>query len=356
MSDDDKLKLNLDMLEQRKKLQEQQEALEKKLQAAAAAVQGRMNDDVELQKASYMMLLGHQLARWGATRVSELEGIDSAMLYIVEQAQSEAASHPFDFAQMVTDLQNQQMPWLESHRRDALVRRKQKERRIATLTQRVRTKDVPLTFEGLHAPFGDDDDDKMQHDDQLLLYGSAAHIVPIMRACAQSYTDAGGRVALLAADRSNPQCAELMLPPNAWVNKGDIYGSLLTALKAVTKQSLKPFGLLVIEDLDHLLAESPFREPRPRRLTRALAAVCQLQSEYPMALIVGVNTDNDQPQGMRPEEVYPPLLTSLPHVVVEKKKSDLVGGTENIFVGEEVVPITQFQKLTEEKKDDADSR
>ena len=37
---DDKLKLNLDMLEQRKKLQEQQEALEKKLQEAAAAVQG----------------------------------------------------------------------------------------------------------------------------------------------------------------------------------------------------------------------------------------------------------------------------------------------------------------------------
>jgi hypothetical protein len=343
---DDKLKLNLDMLEQRKKLQEQQEALEKKLQEAAAAVQGRMNDDVELQKASYMMLLGHQLARWGATRVSELEGIDSAMLYIVEQAQSEAASHPFDFAQMVTDLQNQQMPWLESHRRDALVRRKQKERRVAALTQRVRTKDVPLRFDGMHAPFGDEDDDKMQHEDQLLLFGSSGLTVPILRACASDYTKAGGRVALLASDRTAPECAELSLSNNAWKNKGDIYGSLLALLQVVVKQQLKPFGLLIVEDLDQLLAESVFREPRPRRLTRALAALCQFQSEYPIALLVGVDTDNDQPQGMKPDEVYPPLLTSLPYITVEKKKSDLVGGTENVFIGEEVVPVAQFLEKT----------
>jgi len=192
------------------------------------------------------------------------------------------------------------------------------------------------------------EEEEFTHKDIVLVYGPREALDPVLRHCAMHYQQKSGRAVLLSnqdGDDGDKRIAEITLPPGRWRNAGDIYGEFIQVMEPVVKEQIKPYGLLVVEELDSLLRTTPIQEPRPRRLVRALACLLQFQSHYPMAIIIGVATDDD-PEGLDLDQLYAPFMLMPPLVKISLEKSELVADSINVVIGDDVEPLYRMkQKL-----------
>lgn len=332
---------DIPMEEQFAALQRQREEEARRMQELmlleAQKLQAAMEKNPELQKYAGMVLLGNRIVNWAATEISEQRGVTSAMVKILADSMADRASKRFSVAEMIGELVDKQLPWLESRRKDALMKERKHEKRLKRITQLARNKLVSVPFKAI----SDCLKDGFTHTDIILVFGPRAALQPVLRHCALHYQRHGGSAVLLSAkdgEAGDKRIAKLTMSPNRWRNSGDVYGEFLQVMEPVTKESINPYGLLVVDELDTLLMLTPIREPRPRRLVRGLGCLFQFQANYPMAVLVGVATDGD-PEQLKIEHVYPPVMTAAPYVHVELKPSELVGGSMNVVIGEDIEPL-----------------
>jgi len=313
------------------------------MQAAAARLPSVLTEGSELLRYAYLMLFGHRMTRWAASKICEDPKVSSPMIQIINDAQMEKSGEPFDFYKVMKDFTDHQMGWIDSIQRKELTRSMTNKKRVKNLAVRLKSKYLPLPSEGMAATVAavherSITDGGMTHEDTLLIFGPREAYLPLLRLCAKLYAEAGGVPLTLLGDLMVPDdlttLPGLFAVNNVWRNSADTFGSFAEIMKPFKNSSKNPIGLLVVEGLDGLLAESPLIEPRPVRLVRALGMLRQYQATYPMAMIIGIDTTDDKPEGMRPEEVYPPFITSHPYVEVEVKVSDLslLPGAKNIIV------------------------
>jgi len=334
----------LSMTDDMEKAREEQEAAERKIQEifarAGKALTKRMAEDHELRKLAYTMLLSNRLFNWAISEVSALPGMSNEMVNILLKSQQEkAAREPFDFAETVADLQEKQMPWLESRRREALTRKNSRERRIRRMVEKQRKKTIDLPCHSMEALF----DNAFSHNDTLVVMGERRAVAPILQLCARKYTRSGGHVALLSSNEvATPKehLAAHIVPPQIWRNAASIYGDMKSLLEPLSK-NMDPMGLLVIENLDNLLMMMPVAQSRMTYLLRSYGLLAQYQADYGGAMILGVLTDND-PLGIDRIQLYPPELLAK-HVFVswqEPKVSDI----PSIVVGNDVLLLSDIEK------------
>jgi hypothetical protein len=273
------------------------------------------------------------------------------MLLEIEEAKS---TEPFEFIELVGDLQKNQMPWLESRKREAAVKRTRRERRMKKLRMQLRGPTVPLPFDIMHEPFKDiNESHRFEHDnDALLVFGPRRVTSLILRLCAAEYHKRGGRSILLSMGDDKPAEGQAVFTPNVWHNCGDVFSSLAELLEAPMKEQLRPFGLLVVDDLDHVLTETPLDEGRYARITRALAALREFQGDFGMTVIVALERDEREPKDVGLEMIYPPFLTSHPYLQVKTEPSKLVAGSENVIIScgtvEDTRPLFQLEEMCAE--------
>jgi hypothetical protein len=329
-----------DELEQARKEQEEAERkINALFEAAGKALQARMADDPELRKLAYMLLFSNRLFNWALAEACALKGMSNEMVNILVKAQREKAAEGFEFAEMVKDFQDKQMPWLESRRREALVRQRSREKRIASMVQHVRKKNITLPCHSMEALF----DCEFTHHDILVVVGERRAVAPILQLCARKYTETGGHTVLLSSNevaKPNDRIAKHIIPPQIWRNAGSIYGDLKTVLEPLSK-SMDPMGLLVVEDLDNMLMISPVAQSRQAYLSRSFGLLEQYQVDYGGAMILGVLTDED-PAGIDRIQIYPPPLLAK-HVYVswqEPKVSDI----PSIVVGNDILLLSEIEK------------
>ena len=325
------------------KARKEQEATERKLNdlfaAAGEALKKRMGEDPELRRLAYMLLFSNRLFNWALAEACALKGISNEMVNILVKAQQEKAAEAFEFAAMVEDFQNKQMPWLESRRREALARQRSREKRISNMVQRVRKKHITLPCHSMDALF----DCKFTHHGTLVVVGERRAVVPILMLCAHKYTKTGGHTVLLSSNevvKPNDYLARHIIPPQIWRNAASIYGDMKALLEPLSK-STDPMGLLVVEDLDNMLMMSPVAQSRPAYLSRAFGLLEQYQADFGGAMILGVFTDAD-PAGVDRIQLYPPELLSK-HVYVswqEPKVSDI----PSIVVGNDIFLLSEIEK------------
>lgn len=333
----------LDMEEQLAKAQAEQAEAEKKINeifaSAGRALKQKMAQDPELRKLAYMMLFSNRLFNWAASEVTSIKGITNEMLQILVRSQREKAADAFDFAAMIGDFQNKQMPWLESRRREAVARRATREKRLRQMIQRVRKKNIDLPFHSMEALF----DCNFSHTNMLVVVGERRAVAPVLRLCAHRYTKSGGHVALLASENMEPphdHIAEHVLPPQIWRNSATIYGDLKVLLEPLSK-GMNPMGMLVVEDLDNMLMMEPVARSRISYLQKSKALLEQYQVDYGGAMILGVCTDND-PLGVDLIQMYPPDILAR-HVYVkwqEPKVSDI----PSILIGNDLMLLNEIEK------------
>jgi len=304
------------------------------LQEAAARIPDILKEGSEALRYAYMMLFGYQLTRWAASKLCEDPKVNSPMLQIINDAQMEKSAEPFDFSESMKQFRERHMPWIDGVQREEAARDTTNKKRIKNLSTRIKNRFLPLPVDSMSEIFSEDGG--MTHEDTLLIFGQRSAYTPLLRWSAHEYKKAGGTSLTLLGTEMVPtdikQLPGFTVVNKSWRNKGDTYGMFAEVMKPFKNSKTDPIGLLIVEDLDNLLDESPLIEPRPVRLVRALGLLRQYQSVYPMAMIIGVSTDKDEPVGMRPEEVYPPFLTSHPHLEAEMSDSKLVAGSKNVTV------------------------
>ncbi|KKN28031.1 hypothetical protein LCGC14_0858430 [marine sediment metagenome] len=323
------------------------EAMQAVLKQAAEDLPKRMKENSDLTTMGYMMLFGYRLIQWAAAEASTVEGMTPAMLHLLAEAQEMKSREAFNFSEVIKDFQDKQMGWLESKRREELVRLRKRERRIHELVQKLRRKDIPLPFHSLTALFGEDG---FRHGDLLLVFGPAAALELVLRRCALEYQKSGGIVALLSTesgDEGDERIAKITLPPTRWRGIGEVYSDVLLIMEPIAKAGFKkPVGLVVVEGLDNTCLHSPMQEGRPVRLFRALMLLKQYQQNHGIAMIVGVATDDD-PQGIDLGQLYAPPLLQEAHVRVAIQESKIVDGVTTIVIGNDIVVMDRLREELE---------
>jgi hypothetical protein len=321
----------------------EQERVRQEIEAAANTLKTMLTVDTELQHTAYMMLLGYRLIQWAAAKVSEYDGMTNLMLRILVNAQEEKSrSTAISFIDLVRDLDEHQMPWLMSQKNEALARDSARKHRLRDLDVRIRRKDIPLPFHSMCAACGEAG---FTHEKSIILVGKLEAIRPILRFCSLEYQHAGGLAALLStvATDKDDRIAKIVLPPNSWRNCAEIYGNLVSALSLVARGlPNKSTGLLLVDSLDDLLMVTSPPMDRDHRVMYAANLLLQYQAERGLALLMGLPTDQDPP-GAAPLDIYP-WLEAVPHVQVALEESKLVGGSQNIIVGNDVMPLYQIME------------
>lgn len=331
--------VNDDMEEMRRKQEEAEKKIGELLAVAGKTLATKMKEDEELRRLGYMMLLSSRLFTWSISEASSIKGMSNEMVQILMKSQQEKAREVFDFAALIGDLQDKQMPWLESKRREALARQRSREKRIKAMMAQVRRKDIELPVHSMSALF----DSNFTHQDTLVVMGEKRAVIPILQLCARKYTKSGGHVALLSSNEvvlPSSHLAKHILPPQIWRNAASIYGDLKVLLEPLSK-GLQPLGLTVIEDLDNLLLQSPIPANRMTYLRRSYALLEQYQMDHGGATIIGIHTDAD-PLGLDRIQLYPPELLAK-HVAVvwqEPKVSDI----PSILVGNDILLMSEIEK------------
>lgn len=332
-----------DMEEQLAKAQAEQAEAEAKINEmfvkAGKQLKRLMAQDSELRKLAYMMLFSNRMFNWAAAEITAIKGVTNEMLQILVRSQREKAADAFDFAAMVGDFQQKQMPWLESRRREAVARRVTREKRLKQMIAKVRKKNIDLPVHSMEVQF----DCNFSHSDTLVVIGEKRAVVPVLQLCARRYTRSGGHVALMASEPMEPphdHIAEHVISPHVWRNSATIYGDLKMLLEPLSK-GMNPMGLLVVEDLDNMLMMEPVARSRIAYLQKSKGLLEQYQADYGGAMILGVCTDND-PLGIDLIQMYPPSILSR-HVHVkwqEPKVSDL----PSILIGNDLMLLRDIEK------------
>jgi len=341
-------KLQAAMKEQQQKEAERRMKLHDE---AGERLEKAMEESADLRRLAALALFGHRLVNWASMRASEMPDVSAMMVGILYEAQQHAAGKMFDFPPMLAEFNQKLQPWLNAQAQIALERDEGRKARMKKLTGRIKSKAVPLPLD-LDRKF----ENGMTHEDIFPIFSHSTALPIILALFTKVYERAGGRVVVLHAgeDDRHPITgkageedvhASKVIALSGWRGKGDTVGQLVEVLRSSVTDQFNPSGLLVIEDLDQLIAEEQTIEPRPARLVRSLATLQQLQFHYPIATVVGINTEHDQPQGMRPEELYPPYLTDRPHVWADFKPSQLAGGTMNVQIDSNIYPVTQLNKM-----------
>lgn len=331
--------MNDELERARKEQQEAEEMLNKLFEAAGEKLHERMAEDDELRKLAYTMLFSNRLFNWAISEVSSLPGVTNEMVQIMIRAQQEKAQEAFDFAEMIKDYQDKQMPWLESKRREAIARKTTRERRLKKMVQNVRRKNIELPCHSMEVLF----ENNFTHGDMFIVMGERRAVVPILQLCARKYTKAGGHVALLSSNEvvePNDQLAAHVIPPQLWRNAATIYGDLKELLSPLSK-GVNPLGLLVVEDLDNMLMMTPVTRDRMTYLLRSFGLLAQYQAEFGGAMILGVLTDND-PLGIDRIQLYPAELLAK-HVYVSWQEPK-VSNIPSIVVGNDILLLSDIEK------------
>ena len=331
----------------RQKQLEDAQRVQETMQAAAETLSKLMEEDGDLKRYAYMVLFGYRLIHWAAAEAERVKEMTPAMLQILLEAQQMKAREVFSFSELIADLQKNQMPWLEGQRREALAKKITRKRRVRRLVQQIRRKDIPLPFYSMSSLFGEKG---FLHNNIMLVYGPKAALELVLRRCAMEYQRSGGNVVLLSGidgDEDDDRIARLTIQPSRWRDMGYVYGDVLDVLSPVTSAGFqKPFGLLVVEGLDNACLHSQMQEGRPYRLLRALSYLQNYHRTNGMAVIVGIETDQD-PQGMDIGQLYLPQMLLNPHVRVAVQESELVEGSMNVVVGNDVVPMSTLRDQVE---------
>lgn len=331
--------------EQIKEIQEQQRAAQEEFASAAKALSERIDTDDDLKRTTYALLLSYRLAHWAVSELCSMRGMTNPMVKIAVDAQRHAALQPFDFVETMDDLVKQQLPWLESRRRELLAQRNTRIKRVKEMVLRLRRKDIPLPFHSMTALFNEDG---FRHGDDLVVFGDRVGLRLVLQRCSMMYAKAGGHVVLLTNDMMHPppkHVATKVVPPQIWCNAGQIYADMKELLDPLIKGMMgKPIGMIVIEDIDNMLTEQAGREPRRVRLARVAAMLAQYRAERGIAMIVGVATDDDS-NDYEQAALYPPFLLTSPNIRISLQDSALVGGSPVVIVGNDVI---QRSKLCEQ--------
>ena len=331
--------------EQLKEIEKQQQHEREQFAHAAKALSERIDSDDDLKRTIYALLLSYRLAHWAVSELCSMRGMTNEMVKIAIDAQRQAALQPFDFVETMDDLVKQQMPWLESRRRELLAKRNTRIRRIKDMIGRLRRKDIPLPFHSMTALFGYAG---FHHGDILVAFGDCMGLRLVLQRCSMLYTKAGGQVLLLTNDakHSLPQhVAARIMPPHVWRNSALIYADMKELLDPLVKGTMgKPVGLVVIEDIDNMLTEAADNSPRGARLSRISAMLAQYRAEQGIAMIIGVSTDDD-PNDYEQEALYPSSLLTSPRIRLSLQDSKLIGGEPVVVVGNDVI---QRSKLLEQ--------
>jgi hypothetical protein len=328
------------------RMKEEQEKVSEAFGQASEALKEMMDKDDNLRHIGYMMLLGYRLIQWAAGKASEYDGMTMLMLEILVGAQERKSHEAFKFVELVEDLEKVQMPWLESQRKDALMRQVARERRLKDFARKLRRKDIGLPFHSMTKACGDEG---FTHDKTIYIVGPSEAVSTVIRFCLREYQRAGGTAALLStvANDKDEKTARLILPPGQWRNCAEVYGSTLRILEPVTRGfPNRPIGLLGVESLKEtfLVSMPPMEESQ--RIVFAANVFAQYQAERGIAMLVGVSTD-DVPEGIDPMAMLP-WVADRAHVRVALEESKLVGGSRNIVVGNDVMV---YDQLLERMKD-----
>lgn len=326
--------------------EEERQRVAEAFAAAGENLQKLMDEDDDLRHLGYMMLVGYRLIQWAASKASEYENMTMLMLEVLIGAQERKSREPFEFIDLVNDFEKHQMPWLESQRKQALMRKSARERRLKDFAMRLRRKDIQLPFHSMIKACGDDG---FTHDKTLYLLGPSAAVRPVLRYCLREYQRAGGTAALLSssAEEQNANTAKIIMPPDRWRNCADIYSSLLTVLAPVSRGfPNRPIGLLGVDSLKDAFMKSIPPMDDAHRLIFAMNLFHQYQQERGIAMLININTD-EVPEGIDPMAMYP-WLEGRPLVRVNVEDSKLVGNSRNIVVGNDVMV---YDQLLERLKD-----
>ena len=244
---------------------------------AAKMLEKVMQDDSNEIKYAGAMLFGLRLVRWAVSKLAEHPDMNSTMLQLIHNAQAEASGEFFDFMATFKHFKSSQLPWLESRVKSEQEHAKACERRVKKLTQMIKSKKIPMPLPPLESVFKEG----MEHDDTLILFAPAKVLEIVCRLFIKSYQDAGGWPTALLKTLRMPhgyeQLPGLVHDEAHWKNTADTLGIFTEMLKAYSKAEAfsHPSGLMVVEDLDNLLASSPMMEPRPVRLVRAMGMLHQ---------------------------------------------------------------------------------
>lgn len=333
-----------DILERAHKEQAELEAqLNARMQQAMKDVVDRLEADSELRHLAYMMLFANRLFNWALAETCSTAGINNEMANVLVKAQQAKALESFDFVDTIKDFQDRQLGWLESKRKDALMSRASREKRLKEFAGAVRKKNIDLPCHSMEALF----ENNFTHKDMFVVVGERRAVVPILQLCARKYTKAGGHAVLLSSNemaQDRTHIADVTLKPAVWRNAASIYCDLKELLSGYST-AFKPMGMLVVEDLDNLLMMAPITQSRQQYLLRSHSLLEQYQLDYGGAMILGVFTDED-PEGIDRIQIYPPEILSK-HVYVswqEPKVSDI----PSIVVGNDVMLLSEIEKeLTE---------
>jgi hypothetical protein len=334
---------NLDMEKARLAQVEIDAKLKQLFEHAGETLRKRMAEDTELRRLAYMILFSSRLYSWALSEISALKDMSNEMVKVLLKAQQEKALEIFEFAEMIADLQKNQMPWLESHRREAMARNKARERRISSMIAANRKKNIELPCHSMEALF----ECNFTHSDILVVVGERRAITPVLQLCARRHTQVGGHTVLLSANElaePNAHRAKHVLPPQIWRNSASIYGDLRNLLSPFSKE-IHPMGLLVVENLDNMLMLTPVARTRPAYLRRAFSLLQQYQLEYGGAMILGVCTDNDPP-GLDKIQIYPAEILSK-HVQVSWQEPK-VSNIPSVLVGNDLMLMSDIDKEIEE--------
>jgi len=245
----------------------------------------------------------------------------------------------------VKDFKGHQLHWIEERMREDKVRRVSRDRRIKQLTQQLRRQDIPLPFHSLRKLF---DEKGFTHEDSLSLLGRTQGLELVLRLIALDYQRAGGTVLFLtSSSKQEPErIARISMPAFQWINSCQIFARLRETLDPHVKAAKVPPGLIIVENLDKALAKSELGIDRPNRLQRAFAMLKQYQHERGVAFVVGIHT-NDDPEGIDPMQIYPPLILSCPFTQVKMKQSELVAWSENVCIGNDAITLGELKKKIE---------
>lgn len=300
----------------------------------------------EMQRIGWVMQFSYRLLQWAQMEASCVSGMDEMMLFLLMQIQErEAQQTGFDFEKVIRDFKERQLRWIEERMREDKARRISRDRRIKQLTQRLRRRDIPLPFHSLRKLF---DEKGFTHEDSLSLIGRTQGLELVLRLIAIDYQRAGGTVLFLTSSnkREPERIAKISMPTFQWLNSCQIFARLRETLDPHVKVAKVPPGLIIVENLDKALAKSELGIDRPNRLQRAFAMLKQYQHDRGVAFVAGIHTDED-PEGIDPMQIYPPLLLSCPFVQVKLKQSELVDWSENVCIGNDVITLGELKKKTE---------
>jgi hypothetical protein len=324
--------------------------MKERVRQAAEMLKAKLAEDDELSRMAGTLLFSYKLSYWLISEICAREGMTNEMAQWLIQSQDMAAKKSFDFIEMMADMKQVRLPWLESRRREAVARQATLQKRMKAMSAAIRRQDIPLPWHSMTTLF---EEDGFRHGDSMVVFGETEALNLVLRRCAQSYYTTGGRVLFLSKQREEEyKFADRVVSSSGWRNTADIQASLDTFLKPLLKPvDRKPVGLVVIDDLEHMLTNEVYRTEkanRRARLHRAYMIVKQHQVDHGYALIIGVPTDEDP--GAHPDELYSEEMLNDNTIRLALSEPLIVGGEPVVAIGNDTETMAEMRRLLKEKE------